>query len=235
MIKFIVLEDNQNFQETIISVIQKLVFKTNYDYEIEKYDKYNKKLKDSILDCSMRKIYILDIELENSKSGLEVAKEIRKVDWDSEIIFVTSHNKMFETVYRTIFKIFNFIEKFHNLEERLAEDLELILNQKADYKKFCFENNKIKIQIYLKDILYIYRDTHERKLVIKTKNNKFLINMTINDMLANLDERFKQIHRACIVNTDVVNKYDWNKGHFVLDSGKQVELCSKNFRENVGV
>jgi len=232
MIKFILLEDNDYFQETITEIIQNQVFKTSFDYEIEKHNKYNAELKASILDLTIRKVYILDIELENSKSGLEVAKEIRKIDWDSEIIFITSHNKMFETVYRTIFKVFNFIEKFHDFEKRLAKDLKLIINKKDDFAKFIFENNKIKIEIYLKDIFYVYRDTYERKLVIQTSNNKFLINMTISEMLEKLDRRFKQIHRACIVNVDHVNKYDWNEGYFILDNGVKVSLCSKNFKEN---
>jgi len=235
MIKFVILEDKKHFQNIILNVIDKVVFKTNVDYKIEKYTGYNKVLEKTIHDTSMRKIYILDIELENSKSGLEIAKEIRKNDWDSEIIFITSHDRMFETTFRSIFKIFDFIEKFHNLEKRLAKNLKLILDQKTDFKMFIYENNKIKIQIYLKDILYVYRDTQERKLVIITTNNKFLVNMTIIEMLSNLDERFKQIHRACIVNTEKVNKYDWNEGCFTLNSGKKVSLCSKTFKENFNV
>lgn len=230
MLKFIILEDNKHFQSIILDVIDRVVFKTEFDYEIEKYNAYDNSLEKTILDTSSRKIYILDIELENSKSGLEVAKEIRKVDWDSEIIFITSHDKMFETAYRSVFKLFDFIEKFHDLERRLTKNLKLILNQKDDFQKFYYENNKIKIQIYLKDILYVYRDTHERKLVVQTTNNKFLINMTITEMLNNLDVRFKQVHRACIVNTDRVNMYNWCEGYFILDSGKKVHLCSKSFK-----
>lgn len=233
MLKFIVVEDNKDFQTIVSKVIDKTMFKTQGDYFIEKYNKCSSALCKTINDCSIQKVYILDIDLGQSISGLDIAKEIRKNDWDSEIIFITSHDKMFETVYRNIFKVFDFIEKFISLESRLEKDLSIIVAKKGDYGKFCYINNKIDVQIYYKDINYIYRDTSERKLVIKTTNNKFLLNMSILDILNELDDRFKQIHRACIVNKERVNLFNWSKGYFVLDTGEQVDLCSKNFKENV--
>lgn len=233
MIKFILVDDNKELSSKIINIIEKIIFKTDIDYKIESFFAYNKNLQKVINDCSAPKVYILDIDLGDSVSGIEIAKKIRKNDWDSEIIFITNHDKMFESVYRAIFKVFDFIEKFISLEERLDECITAIINKKSDFEKLCFSNNKIDMQIYYKDITYIYRDTEDRKLVIKTSNNKFLLNMSIKDMLNNLDSRFKQIHRACIVNTNRVNEYNWPKGYFILDNNEQVDMCSKKYKENI--
>lgn len=233
MVKFVVVEDNIEFQNIICEVIDKTIFKTENEYSIEKYNKYCCDLRKSIVDCAIQKVYILDIDLGHSCSGLDIAKEIRKCDWDSEIIFISSHDKMFETVYRNIFKVFDFIEKFISLEDRLTKDLKIIVSKKADYGKFYYCNSKIDMQIYYKDITYIYRDTAERKLVIKTSNNKFLLNKSILEISKELDERFQQVHRACIVNKDRVNLFNWSKGYFVLDNGEKVDLCSKSFKENI--
>lgn len=235
VIKFVIVEDDLNFQKDITGIIEKLMFNTQYDYLLEKYHNYDNMLQKTMVDCSIRKIYILDIELDDTRSGIDIAQEIRRFDWDSEIIFITSHDKMFETVYRNVLKVFDFIEKFHMFKARLEKDLKLILMQKTDTEKFSFVNNKIKMQVYLKDITHIYRDTQERKLVIQTSNNKFYINMTIIEILSSLDARFKQVHRACIVNNDRVNMYDWNKGYFILDTNEKVDLCSKGFKENIDV
>ncbi len=233
MIKFVVVDDEERFCKKITNVIKTELFKTELEYYIEEFNEYNSDLQKTINDCSMQKIYILDIELNKSISGLEIAKEIRKKDWDSEIIFLTSHDKMFETVFRTVFKVFNFIEKFFDCEKRLAEDIKTIINKKSDYGKFIYSNNRIKMQIYYKDITHIYRDTTERKLVINTSNNKFYINMSLTELLKNLDKRFVRIHRACIVNTQRVNKYSWSKGYFILDNSKKVNMCSKLYGKNV--
>ncbi|MDD4188385.1 MAG: LytTR family transcriptional regulator DNA-binding domain-containing protein [Bacilli bacterium] len=233
MIKFVVIEDGPDYQEIICKIIEKTIFKTDNDYRIEKHNKYSLELSETIKDCSVHKIYILDIDLGKGPSGLEIAKEIREIDWDSEIIFITSHAKLFETVYRNIFNVFAFIEKFVSLESRLEDILLKIISKKVDIGKFYYSNSKIDVQIYYKDITYIYRDTIERKLVIKTTTNKFLLNKTILEISKELDDRFKQIHRACIVNIDRVNMFNWSKGYFELDNGEKVNLCSKNFRKNI--
>lgn len=233
MFKFIIVEDSKEFQNMINDVIDKVMFKTDCEYYIEKYTRYNSKLQNSINDRSIQKIFILDIDLGPCVSGMDIAKEVRKKDWDSEIIFITSHDKMFETVFRNIFKVFDFIEKFNSFKPRLEKNILKIISQKDDYGKFCFSNNKIDVQIYYKDITHIYRDTTERKLVIKTTNNKFLLNKPISEILNELDDRFKQIHRACIVNKERVNLYNWSEGYFILDNGEKVDLCSKMFKGNV--
>jgi oligoendopeptidase F len=76
----------------------------------------------------------LDIELNSNLSGINIANKIREDDWESEIIFLTNHDNMFEQVYRSIYKVFNFIEKYHNFEERLSKDLAKIVNKNYDNK-----------------------------------------------------------------------------------------------------
>jgi len=117
------------------------------------------------------------------------------------------------------------------MEARLEEDLTVISKRNFDKEKFVYENNKISLQIYLKDILYIYRDTVERKLVIITSNNKYLVNLTIKEMLDKLDYRFKQVHRACIVNSERVRMFAWQNGYFELETGENIYMLSKSFRK----
>ena len=231
MIKYVVIDDENKDLELVEKVINKVLFKTENEYEIYKFNKYNTELEKLINDNSEPKIYIIDIELDNKKSGLDIARKIRENDWDSEIIIITNHDRMFETVYKTIYKVFNFIEKFDNMQARLEEDLTVISKRNFDKEKFVYENNKISLQIYLKDILYIYRDTVERKLVIITSNNKYLVNLTIKEMLDKLDYRFKQVHRACIVNSERVRMFAWQNGYFELETGENIYMLSKTFRK----
>lgn len=231
MIKFIVVDDEKYELDRVEKIITNVIFKTETEYDIFKFTKYNTELEKIIKDNSVTKVYIIDIELDKNKSGLDIARQIRENDWDSEIIIITNHDRMFETVYKTIYKVFNFIEKFDNMESRLNADLKTIIRKTDDKKKFIYKNNKISLQIYLKDIMYIYRDTIERKLVIVTTNNKYSVNMTIINILELLDKRFKQVHRACIVNDERVRLYNWNEGFFELDNTEKVYMLSKTFRK----
>lgn len=233
MINFVIVEDDLNFQKAIKEIVTKELFKVNEDYQIILYDRLNKKLKDVIENDKNRKVYIMDIELANSISGIQIAELIREEDWDSEIIFITSHDKMFESVYRNVLMVFDFIEKFHNMEEKLAKDIKKIISKKYDIGRFHYQNSKIDIQIKYSDILYVYRDTFERKSTIVTKNNVFYINKSLNDIKNNLDDRFKFVHRACIVNTEHITTYNWAKGFFILDNKEKVDLLSKKYKENI--
>lgn len=99
MLDIIIVEDEIFYQEKIKKIIRKSLCNLLEQVNIEIYTAFNSDLEKKIKDLSKRTIYILDIELKNSISGIEIAKHIRKKDWNSEIIFLTSHDKMFELAH----------------------------------------------------------------------------------------------------------------------------------------
>lgn len=234
MIKFIIIDDDEKMIEEVKKIINTSIFKYNISYEFSIHSKYDLKLHSEINDDSLIKIYITDIELKDSKSGIKIAEEIRENDWESTIIFITTHDKMFETVYRNIYNIFDFIEKFDNFEARLSKDIEEIAKHNFDNKTFKYSCRNIDFQIYYKSINYIYRDSNERKIVIKTSDNDYTISMNISDILKKLDSRFVRIHRSCIINKDNVTKINWNKGYFELKGAKKelIYLASKKYKDD---
>lgn len=231
MIKFIIVEDDKKWTEEYERVINNVFFKSDKEYDIYTFTKYCDELKKLIHDNSEQKVYIMDLDLNNSKpTGMDILREIREDDWDSEIIVVTNHDRMFETVHKEIYKTLDFIEKFDNFEDRLKRDLKKIDKQKFDKGKFIYNSKKISLQIYLKDIQYIARDSVDRKLIIKTTNNEFIVNLSIQEILEMLDERFKQCHRSCVINEDRVVEKNYIKSYFMTDTGEVVPLLSRRFR-----
>ncbi len=233
MIKFIVVEDEKSVQDIIKKVLRKISIANDTEIEISYHQKYNKNLLKDISEEVYRKVYILDIELEGSISGIDIAQKIREKDWDSEIIFVTSHDKMFETVHRNVLEVFDFIEKFHNMESRLEKDLQLIYNQKFDKKMLKIYSRNADLEIYLKNILYITRDKEDRKLIIHTKDVNFKISSSLNDITEKLDNRFIRTHRSCIANKDHIVEYNYSENYFQLDIGIKVDLLSKKYRKEI--
>jgi two-component system, LytTR family, response regulator AgrA len=232
VIKFIIVDDDINMLENVKKDISKAIFKYDIQYEVVNYDKYCKALQHEIEDNSMIKIFIMDIELKNSISGIDIAEKIRETDWESIIIFITSHDKMFETVYRNIYNIFDFIEKFENMDKRLEKDIINIAKHNFDYKTFKYSNRNVEFQVPLKAINYIYRDSKERKLILKTDTNEYYFNMSVTDAMARLDQRFKQVHRSCVVNMDKIATINWSKGYFELNNSNKsfVYLASKKYK-----
>lgn len=233
VISFIVVEDDIKTQNTIKEVIRKTVIKKDNSIKVKYFTKYNKELQNVIGDNSIRKVYIMDIELESKISGIDIAKQIRELDWESEIVFITCHDNMFETVYRSVYEVFDFIEKFHNMEDRLEKDIELIFQKKFDNKMLKVSNRNIDLQIFYRAITHITRDKEERKVLIHTDRNIFKVNMNLSDIIELLDSRFVQTHRSCITNHQRVNQWNWPKGYYVLDSGKKIEYLSKKYKKEV--
>ena len=223
MIKFIIVDDDGKEIEKVKALIHEVVS----DAKILSFSKINSALKAEIENVDEHKIYILDIELANKISGITIAKLIREVDWESEIIFITNHDKMFESTHRSIYEVFDFIEKFHDFDKRFKKDIREILKRNFDNKMFKYNANNVELNIYYRNILYIYRDKDERKLVIVTPNNNYKVSVAIKEIPQYLDDRFVQCHRSCIVNKNRVEEKNYKKGYFVLDTGDKVFLLSK--------
>ncbi|MDE5539477.1 MAG: LytTR family transcriptional regulator DNA-binding domain-containing protein [Bacilli bacterium] len=226
MVRFVIVEDEIEEINHIKSLLDDVV---KQDKEVLCFSKIDNELKKEIQNTDVRKVYILDIELGNKVSGISIAKHIRDVDWESEIIFITNHDKMFESAHRTVYKVFDFIEKFHEFDKRLKTDIKAILKANFDNKMFIYKVNNVELSVYYKSILYIFRDTEDRKLIIVTdskNNNTYKVSLTIKEILPLLDSRFVQCHRSCIVNKTRVHKKNYKDGYFVLDNGEKVYMLS---------
>lgn len=233
MIKFVIVEDEDVYIKKIKEIIDKIKYKIDEEIKTIEFKSMNNELLSTIRSNDTRTIYILDIELKNSKSGIEIASLIRENDWDSEIIFITNHDKMFETAHRSVYEVFDFIEKYYNLEKRLTKDLKVILSKNVDKKVFTYKGRNIDLQVYLHSIKYIYRDKDDRKLIIVTDNASFAVNLGVKEMFEKLDDRFKIVHRSCIVNADKVALYDWSNLKIIMDDGTKVNYLSKKFKKGL--
>lgn len=233
MIKIIIVEDDEASLKNIKEIIDKEKYKISQEIKTYEFKGYNKQLSSLIANPDEKTIYILDIELENSKSGIEIASIIRNHDWDSEIIFITNHDKMFETVHRNVYDVFDFIEKYHDLNKRLSKDLKLILNRSVDKKMFTYKGRNIDLHLYFNSINYIYRDKEDRKVVIVTDKTEYSVSLGVKEILNKLDDRFKMVHRSCIVNTEKVDTYDWSKSKIILKNGKEVNYLSKKYKKGI--
>lgn len=230
MLEFILVDDEKDMRDKERQIINDILLKTDLSYEIKEFSSLTNELKNVIISNNP-KVYILDIDLNSKINGLDIGKYIRSYDWDSELLYITSHDRMFEKVFRNIYKVFDFIEKFDSLEERFKNDLNQIVLKKWDKKKFVYSNSRVTFEIFLDDILYLYRDTVERKIAIKTSTgNVFLVNKNINQIIEELDDRFIQVHRSCIVNKSRVNVYNWSSGYFILDTNEKVNMLSKKYK-----
>ncbi len=233
MISFAVCDDEKEFRKTVVKTIDKIFMKNTIDYEIREFSGYDKSFELFIDQPLTSKIYILDIEIFNSISGIDIARKIRKNDWNSIIIMVTSHADMGYDALKAQIMLLAFISKFDECEKNLMTVLKKAVLKIDSKKVLVFETNGISHRIYLDDILYVTKDTVDRKCIITTTYNEFAVNYTMNQMIEELDGRFFLSHRSCLVNTEKIKKIDWKQNIIYFDQDKSIDLLSRDKKKGL--
>lgn len=232
MVDFILCDDNKYVREFNETLISKIAMPHDFNYTIHSFDKYSIKLKNLINTPSNIKIYILDLELPN-KSGVDIAREIRKVDWEAVIIILTSHEELELNLLKQKLLIFDFISKFDNCQERLAEAVNMIINKFDTKKVISFRCNKEIHRVKLNNILYVYKDGESDKTTIITTDNKYPIRDSLSNIVSKLGSNFVQTHRACYVNVEKIESIDFKNSIIYLINDTSIDYLSRNYKKNL--
>ncbi len=226
MLEFIIIEDDKKYQKLYQKIISTIMFNKNENYKITLIENLNSTHLLNLKNKTTYKIFLANID---NNINLKFISSLRKYDLDSEIILLTNSKNL----NLTIPKIYRVIVKNNSLSKILENDITSIINVNYDDKKFIHIGKKGMLQLLLKEIEYVYKKPCERKIVLCTSNKKYEVNMGLNKFLSLADKRFIQIHRACIVNSNKVNFYNWTNGQITFNNNKIIEYCSKTYKNNI--
>ena len=222
MINFIICDDVKKYREMAEKVIDAYMMKNKVEYKT-----HNSFMK--IVESKLSfKIYILDIETP-SKSGIDIARYIRNKDVDSVLIFLTGHQELGNVVIKNDFLFLSFINKFDNCEERLKKSIDKALQVFKIKSIVKFKDNGIFYTIPQDDILYITRDSVDRKCIIITDYNEFKVGKSLSELESMVNDNFVKTHRACIVNRRRVLSFSKSLKQVVFDNGTTSDLISTRF------
>lgn len=232
MINFIICEDNKNVRDLHEALISKITMPYDFDYTVHSFEKYNNNLKKIINTPSDLKIYILDLELPG-KTGLEIAQDIREVDWDSIIIVLTSHDELELKLFKEKLLIFDFISKFDNYEKRLTDSINLVIKNLNCRSALVFKQDKEIYHIKYDNILYIFRDNTKNKTKIKAIDKEYYVRDTLTNVAKQLDNRFYQTHRACYVNLNNIKCADFKNDIIYFTNDDSIDYLSRNYKKGL--
>ena len=232
MINFIIVDDNKYVRDLNEQIIAKFAMPYDFNYSVKTFGKYGNDLKKEITAVHDMKIYILDLELPG-KSGVDIAREIRKKDWDSVIIILTSHDELELKLLKEKLLILYFISKFDNYEQRLVDTLQMITDKINSKKALTFKSNREIHHVLYDNIYYIYKDSYNNKTMIVTKEDKYPISESLSSIKDKLDNRFIQTHRACYVNLDRIKTVDFTKSIIIFDDDISIDYLSRNYKKEL--
>ena len=232
MINVIICDDNEKDKLNAEKITKKFMDKNKLEFKVHPCDDYNKQFYSLVESKMPFKIYLLDIETP-SRSGIDVAREIRRKDVDSVIIFLTAHEELGSVILKKDLMFLSFINKFDNFEKRLNNSLEKALDLLNKKNTIRFSDRNTLYTININDILYITKDSFERKTIIKTDYTEFKVNKTLVEIVDMLDDRFIQTHRACYINSDRKVTIDRSNKIITFDNGESIDLLSDKYRKEV--
>lgn len=232
LVNFIICDDNKVVNKTVVDITNRVMMKNKLAYKVHTFFDYDTQFRKIMNSSLPSKVYILDIETP-SASGIDIARRIREKDVDSIIIFLTSHEELGATILKSELMFLTFVSKFDNYEEGIESSINKALDFLDQKNIIRFYDHNALYTIPSKDILYVTRDSVERKCIMKLDYGEFHLTKSLNQMQQMLDGNFVQTHRACIVNLRRVRKVKISKREITFDNGLTIDLISDSYKDNL--
>ena len=218
-----VCDDSRTDVEMLESAFDKLA---QYQFSYEVYFTAKELLKHVIDYGEMYHLYIFDIEMPEM-NGLQLAKEIRKIDAKALFVFLTGYTQYVMDVFEVI--TFDYISKpitVEKLESVLLKAMQYLHMIKRD---FVFQFRKNQFRISCDDIVYF--EKKGRQAVIHTISENFKANMTTEEIWKQLDDKvFAHIHVSYIINLGHIRAIDGDE--VVMDNEERL-LIARSHKQNL--
>ena len=228
MINFIICDDIKQYREMVERIIDTYMMKNKIEYKTHIFQDYDNEFMKIVESRLPFKIYILDIEAP-TKSGIDIARIIRIKDVDSVLIFLTGHQELGHIVMKNDFLFLSYINKFDDCEKRLIKSLDKALKMFKIKSVIRFKDNGVIYTIPQDDILYITRDSVERKCIIVTDYSEFHVGKSLSELEEMVNDNFVKTHRACLMNTKRILSFSKSQKEVVFDNGMTSDLISTRF------
>lgn len=231
MIDIVVCDDDSGCRKAVTNIVKKFTKDNKIEYNFYEFDDYNNKFM-KFISTKNKKIYILDIETP-SKSGIDVAREIREKDINSVIIFVTGHEEFGKLVLKRNIMCLSFINKFESLHDELYGALKDAMYYLDTNKILKIEDSGVTYNIRLNNILYVTKDSLDRKVIMMCDNSEHRLKLTLAEITDMLGDSFVQTHRSCYANKNRIEKIDRKNKTITFDNGMKTDLLSDMYSKEL--
>lgn len=177
-------------------------------------------------------IYFLDINLKSEMNGITLGAEIRKLDSEAVLVFVTSHDELVMDTFRLKLQATDYILKDSgSLRTQIGETLRAV---ESRYGRFAGRLSAPRIRleaggfvhfIIKDDIYFVESEKNQHKLSVHLRSEMFTLGMSLKEVAELLGEDFVFCRRGCLVNPLHVTAIDQNAREIVFDNGERCR-CS---------
>lgn len=219
MFKVVICEDCKNARKLLKETLKMIQNENEYTIEILEF----KNGEDLVNNYPKgTDIFLIDIEMDKL-SGMDVAREIRKRDGDTNIIFTTGNSSYLQAGYEV--RAYRYLIKPFSIEDLKQHVLACIeeINIKIAQNIIIQEKNNI-YKIPVNEIIYI--EVYKKDITIHTQDNEYHVKMSITNIEKELEQySFFRCHRSYLVNLKKVECLKTN-----IISIKNIEIPVSRYR-----
>lgn len=234
MIPIYLCEDDAHQLAHLKETIEKFIFIEALDMEIVCAARTPGTLLSALPATPASAAYFLDIQLNASMDGIELAAEIRRKDPRAFIIFTTTHSEMAMTTFRYKVEPLDFLLK--DDPHYIPSVLNCLLNI---VEKNCvpavsatgrmhFRLPEQDIFLPVDEILYI-QSTLAHKITIYTTHGIYQCSGSLRDAQDKLGSGFFLSHKSCLVNVSHIRGLQKDPLLITLDNGDTCSCAQRRY------
>ena len=218
MLNFIICDDELHMLNKLSLLFEKTFIKNDFDAKIVlKTSNYEELI--SFMSSNIVNVVVLDIEFKNSPiNGLNIAKEIRKINKDCYIIFITSHFEYIMEAYD--YKTFAYLFKNSITIDILSDTLNRLFDDiSGSSTKFIKIDSKGTF-VDLNDIQFV--EKNGMKLIYHTSHDIFETYNSFSKIEDILPCNFIRCHKSFIANVNNILHISLAKSSITFKNG---DIC----------
>lgn len=194
MFRIAIVEDNELNAKTLLDYIEQYQSENNESFDV-KWFRDGEAIVDEYMP--IYDIIFMDIEMQHM-DGMRAAEEIRKVDQDVILIFVTNMAQYAIKGYSV--DALDYLLKplpYFAFSQQMKRSLEKLKKRSQNFIILPFASGAVKLEY--SDIIYIESFRHE--MIFHTKHDKLVLNSTMKDLEKKLDKAgFFRCNNCYLVN-----------------------------------
>lgn len=217
MLEIYICDDEQPILDYIRGEIEKQILIHEYDMEVKgSYTSPDKLLNDLTGQRGRTGIYFLDVELKASAyDGFLLGREIRKLDPNGTIVYVTSFRDLAYKTFQYHIEAFDYIVKdspeklsgsigscLKSIVERFREEV-----KEASACYTCKSGEKL-YHIPIEEIYYFETSPRSHCVILHGKNQRIEFSGNLSDIEKEIGEGFLKIHRSYLIALDKIESID---------------------------
>ncbi|CEO21851.1 LytR/AlgR family response regulator transcription factor [Paraclostridium sordellii] len=199
MYRIVICEDDNLQRNEINSFISEIFSEISNNIKIFEFSSAEEVIESKLEGID---IYFLDIQMDNL-NGMDLAKEIRKQNDTSKIIFITSLLEHVQDGY--VVKAYRYLIKpikYEDLKEHILSCISDIIKERENF--IIIKENGITYKVNTKEITYI--EIIKKDITIHTIYRKYNIKNRIKNLEKELNmHNFFRCHKSYLINMEYID------------------------------